>query len=58
MHLAWVFLGGFFLAGTISLGAGYAVDRFDASFRTPDELIRYLDVKVLASIPTSTARPS
>ncbi len=58
MHLAWVFLGGFFLAGTVSLGAGYAVDRFDASFRTPDELIRYLDVKVLASIPTSTSRPS
>jgi uncharacterized protein involved in exopolysaccharide biosynthesis len=58
MHLAWIFLGGFFLAGTVSLGAGYAVDRFDTSFRTPDDLIRYLDVKVLASIPTGTARQS
>jgi uncharacterized protein involved in exopolysaccharide biosynthesis len=58
LHLAWVFLGGFFLAGTVSVATGYAVDRFDGSFRTPDELIRYLDVKVLASIPSGSARQS
>jgi uncharacterized protein involved in exopolysaccharide biosynthesis len=58
LHLAWIFLGGFFLASGVSVATGYAVDRFDASFRTPDELIRYLDVKVLASIPSGTTRQS
>ena len=28
------------------------------SFRTPDELLRYLDVKVLASIPSGAERAS
>jgi uncharacterized protein involved in exopolysaccharide biosynthesis len=58
MHLGWIFLGGLFLAGGVSVATGYAADRLDASFRTPDELLRYLDVKVLASIPSGTARTS
>jgi uncharacterized protein involved in exopolysaccharide biosynthesis len=53
LHLGWVLIGGFALAGTLSIGSAYAVDRIDRSFRTPDELGRYLDVRVLASIPES-----
>jgi len=53
LHLGWLLIGGFFTAGIASIGVAYAVDRLDPSFRTPDELSRYLDVKVLASIPTS-----
>lgn len=51
LHLAWVFIGGFFAASLVSIGSAYAVDRLDPSFRTPDELSRYLEIKVLASIP-------
>ena len=53
LSLLWVFVGGFFTAGIVSVAAAYAVDRMDPSFRTPDELVRYLNVKVLASIPSS-----
>jgi capsular polysaccharide biosynthesis protein len=56
LSLAWMLIGGFFVASVSSVGTAYAVDRLDTSFRTPDELGRYLDVKVLASIPTSGAR--
>jgi len=33
------------------MGSAFAVDYFNPSFRTPDEVIRYLDVPVLASLP-------
>ncbi|MGA8222135.1 MAG: Wzz/FepE/Etk N-terminal domain-containing protein [Candidatus Acidiferrales bacterium] len=56
LHLAWVLIGGFFAAGIVSVGSAYAVDRLDPSFRTPDELSRYLDVKVLASIPENVKK--
>jgi uncharacterized protein involved in exopolysaccharide biosynthesis len=56
LHLGWVLIGGFFTAGIVSLGTAYGVDRLDASFRTPDELNRYLELKVLASIPTGDGR--
>jgi uncharacterized protein involved in exopolysaccharide biosynthesis len=55
LHLAWILIGGFFAAGIVSLGSAYAVDRLDTSFHTPDELYRYLDTKVLASIPSGEA---
>ena len=55
LNLTWVLLGGFFTASTVSIGTAYAVDRMDPSFRTPDELGRYLDLKVLASIPANVA---
>lgn len=51
----WLLLGGFFAAGVTSIGAAYAADQMDSSFRTPDELNRYLDLKVLAAIPRSTS---
>ena len=56
LHLGWVLIGGFFTAGIVSMGTAYGVDRLDASFRTPDELNRYLELKVLASIPTGDGR--
>lgn len=56
LQLGWVLMGGFFTASLLSVGGAYAADRMDSSFRTPDELTRYLDLKVLASIPASTAR--
>ena len=52
-HLGWALVGGLFAAGMTGVGAAYAADRLDPSFRNPDELRRYLDVKVLASIPES-----
>ena len=55
-HLGWVLVGGLFAAGMTSVGAAYAVDRLDPSFRTPEELGSYLDVKVLASIPDGEGR--
>jgi uncharacterized protein involved in exopolysaccharide biosynthesis len=55
-RLGWALVGGFFAAGMTSIGAAYAADRLDPSFRNPEELRRYLDVRVLASIPESKAR--
>jgi uncharacterized protein involved in exopolysaccharide biosynthesis len=54
LHLAWMLVGGFFLAGAAGAGTAYVADRMDPMFRTPDELSKYLDMKVLASIPAST----
>ena len=42
---------GFLLALMTSVGLAFTVDYLDPSFRTPDEVERYLDVPVLASIP-------
>jgi len=54
LHLGWLLIGSFFTAGIVSVGSAYAVDRLDPLFRSPDELSRYLDIRVLASIPRST----
>lgn len=56
LSLAWVLVGGFFIAGVCSVGTAFVADRLDTSFRTPDELGRYLEVRVLASIPAGGAR--
>jgi uncharacterized protein involved in exopolysaccharide biosynthesis len=56
LHLGWLLIGSFLMAGTLSVGTAYAADRLDQSFRTPDELGRYLDLRVLASIPASTEK--
>jgi uncharacterized protein involved in exopolysaccharide biosynthesis len=55
-HFGWLLIGGFFAAAVGSLGAAYAADGMNPSFVTPDELGWYLELKVLASIPASTAR--
>jgi uncharacterized protein involved in exopolysaccharide biosynthesis len=56
LHLGWLLIGVFFTAGILSVGSAYAVDRMDPSFRTPEELGRYLDLKVLASIPAGALK--
>jgi uncharacterized protein involved in exopolysaccharide biosynthesis len=38
-------------AGTAGTGAAFAADRLDSSFRTPDEVLLFLQVPVLASLP-------
>jgi uncharacterized protein involved in exopolysaccharide biosynthesis len=57
LRLGWLLVGGLFSATILSVGTACIVDRMDPSFRSPDELSRYLDIRVLASIPASTARP-
>jgi uncharacterized protein involved in exopolysaccharide biosynthesis len=52
LSIFWLVIGAFFTAGIVSIGSAYAIDRMDPSFRTPEELGSYLDMKVLASIPT------
>ncbi len=46
----------FCLAGTFSLSTAYAVDLMDPSFRTPDEIVRYLGTPVLAALPNEGGR--
>jgi len=55
-HLGWTLVGSLFAAGMTGVGAAYAADRLDPCFRNPEELGRYLDVKVLAAIPDGKAR--
>jgi uncharacterized protein involved in exopolysaccharide biosynthesis len=44
-------LAGGILALIVSMGSAFGVDYLNPSFRTPDEVIRYLDVPVLAALP-------
>ncbi|TAM84372.1 MAG: hypothetical protein EPN47_01935 [Acidobacteria bacterium] len=44
-------LAGGILALIISMGSAFGVDYLNPSFRTPDEVIRYLEVPVLAALP-------
>jgi len=53
LRFEWLLIAGSLAAGIVSVGAAYAVDRIDPSFRTPDQLGAFLEVKVLASIPVS-----
>ncbi|HEX5412993.1 MAG TPA: Wzz/FepE/Etk N-terminal domain-containing protein [Terriglobia bacterium] len=48
---AVVILAGGVLALIISMGCAFGVDYLNPSFRTPDEVIRYLEVPVLAALP-------
>lgn len=48
---AVLILAGGILALIISMGSAFGVDYLNPSFRTPDEVIRYLDVPVLAALP-------
>src|SRR5579864_1249079 len=49
---AWMVLAvGFFAAAACGTGAAFAVDYLDAGFRTPDDVLAYLNVPVLASLP-------
>jgi uncharacterized protein involved in exopolysaccharide biosynthesis len=50
-HWALTLLLGILLAALISLGTAFAVDFFDPSLRTPDELRDVLQIPVLAALP-------
>jgi uncharacterized protein involved in exopolysaccharide biosynthesis len=56
LRLGWLLVGGIFTATILSVGTACVMDRMNPSFRSPNELSRYLDIKVLASIPASVAR--
>jgi uncharacterized protein involved in exopolysaccharide biosynthesis len=57
---AWMILAvGIFAAGASGAGAAFAVDYLDAGFRNPDDVLAYLNIPVLASLPrTSQGRLS
>jgi uncharacterized protein involved in exopolysaccharide biosynthesis len=42
---------GFATAGVCGVGATFLADYFDPAFRTPDEVLTYLNAPVLASLP-------
>ena len=49
---AWKFIViAFLAASTLSIGAGFAADYLDPSFRTPEDIESYLGATVLASLP-------
>jgi len=50
-------LAGGILALIVSMGSAFTVDYLNPSFRTPDEVIRYLDVPVLAALPRNGGSP-
>ncbi len=50
-------LAGGILALIVSMGSAFTVDYLNPSFRTPDEVIRYLDVPVLAALPRYGGAP-
>lgn len=50
-------LAGGVLALIVSMGSAFGVDYMNPSFRTPDEVIRYLDVPVLAALPKNSGPP-
>jgi len=50
-------LAGGILALIVSMGSAFGADYLNPSFRTPDEVIRYLDVPVLAALPVNGNAP-
>ena len=55
-HSPWLFvLLGFLFAVLVSVGAAFAADYFDASFRTADEVEAFLNTPVLAAMPNNAA---
>ncbi len=46
---------GLFLAAACSTGMAFARDFLDPAFRTPDEVVAFLDTEVLASLPGDVA---
>ena len=55
-HSLWTFLVfGLVAAGTTSTGLAFAADYLDPAFRTPEEVVEYLNLPVLASLPREAA---
>ncbi len=55
LHLGWLVIGGFFMAGTLGVGSAYVAEKLSPGFHSPDELEEYLDLTVLAAIPAVTS---
>lgn len=54
---AWTVLAvGLAAAGAAGTGAAFAADYVDPGFRTPDDVLAYLDAPVLASLPRPDSR--
>jgi uncharacterized protein involved in exopolysaccharide biosynthesis len=54
---AWtVFVVGFAGAGAAGIAAAFLADNLDPALRTPEEVLAYLNVPVLASLPRNTLR--
>jgi uncharacterized protein involved in exopolysaccharide biosynthesis len=55
-YSAWTFFViGLLAAGTTSTALAFAADYLDPAFRTPEEVVAYLNVPVLASLPREAA---
>ena len=52
-----VLIGGLVGATTVSVGAAYAADFLDSSFRTPREVIDILGIPVVAGVPEGALLP-
>ena len=53
---AWTILAvGFVAAGASGTAAAFAADYLDPAFRTPDEVLAYLQAPVLASLPANSS---
>ncbi|MBZ5516913.1 MAG: GumC family protein [Acidobacteriia bacterium] len=50
-------MAGFVLAMMVGVGSAFTADYFDPSFRTPDEVVKSLDVPVLAALPSAHRDP-
>jgi uncharacterized protein involved in exopolysaccharide biosynthesis len=48
-------IGAIFFALVLSAGTGFVSEYLDNSFRTPDEVQRYLDIPVIAALPIAEA---
>jgi hypothetical protein len=49
---AWTLLAlGLVAAGTVGTGAAFVADYADPAFRTPDDVVVFLNAPVLASLP-------
>jgi capsular polysaccharide biosynthesis protein len=47
---------GLVAAGAAGTGAAFTADYVDPAFRTPDDVVAYLDAPVLASLPKTMPR--
>jgi uncharacterized protein involved in exopolysaccharide biosynthesis len=54
---AMLLMIGFLVAGASGVSAAFMADYLDPAFRTPDELMTYLNAPVLASLPKAGKRP-
>lgn len=55
-HAGWlVMLSGFVAASGVSALAAFAADALDPALRTPDDVLAYLNLPVLASLPREAA---